>query len=87
MYTYIFLIFVENIIFRPMHRITRYSILFKRLSGYINYPPHSINTFLLNLEEETKKINIAVGEMDSVQKIIKLEKTLDWNNDFYVIKI
>jgi len=67
-----------------MHRITRYSILFKRLSGYINYPPHTINSFLLKLDEETKKINKAVGEMDSVQKVIKMEKNLDWNNAFYV---
>jgi len=70
-----------------MHRITRYSILFKRLSGYINYPPHIINIFLSQIEEETKKINKAVGEMDSIQKVIKLEKLLDWNNVFYVIII
>ena len=72
---------------RPMHRITRYSILFKRLSGYINYPPHKINIFLSQLEDEMKKINICVGEMDSKQKIIKMEKILDWNNAFYVIYI
>jgi len=78
---------LKDLLIEPMHRITRYSILFKRLSGYINYPPHTINTFLSKIEEETKKINIAVGEMDSKQKVIKLEKLLDWNNIFYKFNI
>jgi hypothetical protein len=78
---------LKDLLIEPMHRITRYSILFKRLSGYINYPPHKINIFLSQLEDEMKKINICVGEMDSKQKIIKMEKILDWNNAFYKFHI
>ncbi|OUM65218.1 hypothetical protein PIROE2DRAFT_7852, partial [Piromyces sp. E2] len=76
---------LQDLLIEPMHRITRYSILFKRLSGYINYPPHTINTFLSKIDEETKKINISVGEMESKQKIIRMEKNLDWNNKFNIV--
>ncbi|ORX61017.1 Dbl homology domain-containing protein [Piromyces finnis] len=75
---------LKDLLIEPMHRITRYSILFKRLSGYINYPLHPINTFLSQIDEETKKVNTAVGEMDSKQKVIKLEKILEWNNKFNI---
>ncbi|KAL6611864.1 hypothetical protein U3516DRAFT_813340 [Neocallimastix sp. 'constans'] len=72
---------------KPMHRITRYSILFKRLASHINNPFHKVNTLLSNINEEMKKINITVGEVENKKKLLNIEETLDWNSVFFKFNI
>ena len=72
---------------KPMHRVTRYPILFKRLLSVVqdNHPLYNKLDFLINrFEELVKEVNENVRIKDSLCRIYTIEGSLDFGHLYQV---
>jgi len=75
------------LLYRPMHRITRYPLLFKRLLENINKQQlqySMIETLIVSIENKISTINEMVRKSEAKYRVSVIESSLDWNNIFPV---
>ncbi|RKO98180.1 hypothetical protein CXG81DRAFT_17066 [Caulochytrium protostelioides] len=74
---------ISDMLVKPMHRITRYPILFKRLHGYV--PQDSIahqrlQTLIASVEKTVGQVNEAVRHREALWRIQEIEDSLEFAN-------
>ncbi|TPX54814.1 hypothetical protein PhCBS80983_g05728 [Powellomyces hirtus] len=73
---------LPDLLVKPMHRVTRYPILFKRLLSYIpkGLPEHDVvNTLINNIEDKVADINESVRKHEAEYRIHVIDENLDFN--------
>ncbi|KAJ3386906.1 hypothetical protein HDU92_002209 [Lobulomyces angularis] len=74
---------LADLLVKPMHRITRYPLLIKRLLSYTrsnNYEYKVINNVINLFEEKVTEINETVRKTESCARINLIDENLDFNN-------
>ncbi|KAI9098738.1 hypothetical protein DFS34DRAFT_618767 [Phlyctochytrium arcticum] len=74
---------LADLLVKPMHRITRYPILFKRLlgstaKGSLEY--QAVNNFINGVEKKVSDINEGVRRHEAAYRINLIDENLDFNN-------
>jgi len=76
---------LKDLLIKPMHRITRYPLLFKRLLENIDKQQlqySMIETLILSIENKISTINEMVRKSEAKYRVSVIESSLDWNNIF-----
>jgi hypothetical protein len=76
---------LKDLLIKPMHRITRYPLLFKRLLENIDKQQlqySMIETLIFSIENKISTINEMVRKSEAKYRIGVIENSLDWNNIF-----
>ncbi|KAI8815050.1 hypothetical protein BJ742DRAFT_733571 [Cladochytrium replicatum] len=73
---------LSDLLVKPMHRITRYPILLKRLLSHTldQRTSEAINGLINKLEERVNDVNAVVGKNESSYRITYIDENLDFNN-------
>jgi hypothetical protein len=72
---------IQDLLVKPMHRITRYPLLFKRLQSHLSvHSPEyeSLNVLVKTFESILTEVNRAVRSTDAVYTLSYLDSTLDF---------
>jgi hypothetical protein len=76
---------LKDLLIKPMHRITRYPLLFKRLLENIDKKQlqySMIETLIFSIENKISTINEMVRKSEAKYRIGVIENSLEWNNIF-----
>ncbi|ORX53382.1 hypothetical protein BCR36DRAFT_349264 [Piromyces finnis] len=76
---------LKDLLIKPMHRITRYPLLFKRLLENIDKQQlqySMIETLIFSIENKISTINEMVRKSEAKYRIGVIESSLEWNNIF-----
>ncbi|KAJ3021216.1 hypothetical protein HKX48_008982 [Thoreauomyces humboldtii] len=74
---------LADLLVKPMHRVTRYPILFKRLLSYVakSSPEYdTVNNLINDIEARVADINESVRKHEAEYRIHVIEESLDFNN-------
>ncbi|KAJ1528248.1 prolactin receptor, partial [Nowakowskiella sp. JEL0078] len=73
---------LADLLVKPMHRITRYPILLKRLLSCTKNPrdQESLNNLINRIEERVHDVNETLRKMEGAHRIAVIEDSLDFNN-------
>ncbi|ORX83315.1 hypothetical protein BCR32DRAFT_292055 [Anaeromyces robustus] len=76
---------LKDLLIKPMHRITRYPLLFKRLLENIDKQQlqySMIETLIMSIENKISTINEMVRKSEAKYRVSVIENSMDWNNIF-----
>jgi len=76
---------LKDLLIKPMHRITRYPLLFKRLLENIDKQQlqySMIETLIFSIENKISTINEMVRKSEAKYRVGVIESSLEWNNIF-----
>ena len=74
---------LADLLVKPMHRITRYPLLFKRLlsmqtEGTANW--EAVDGLIKLIEENVQKVNEMVRKNESFFRLQEIDENMDFNN-------
>ncbi|KAJ3174605.1 hypothetical protein HDU87_007088 [Geranomyces variabilis] len=73
---------LPDLLVKPMHRVTRYPILFKRLLSYVpkgQVEHEAVNTLITDIESRVAEINESVRRHEAEYRINVIDDNLDFN--------
>ncbi|KAJ3164097.1 Intersectin 1 (SH3 domain protein) [Geranomyces variabilis] len=73
---------LPDLLVKPMHRVTRYPILFKRLLSYVpkgQVEHEAVNTLITDIESRVADINESVRRREAEYRINVIDDNLDFN--------
>ena len=74
---------IKDLLVKPMHRITRYPLLFKRLLTYVHERNHSfeeLKELIYTLDQTVTEVNRSVRQAEANYEIENLDVSLDFGS-------